>query len=83
MNLKRIILFSIFVALIAFAGVSYWELTKVTSATTRLIAGTPFGKAPITMAALSMARHWRRLSTAALPYREAFRTRSNGRKSTK
>jgi hypothetical protein len=28
MNLKRIILFSIFVALIAFAGVSYWELTK-------------------------------------------------------
>jgi hypothetical protein len=73
MNLKRIILFSIFVALIAFAGVSYWELTnrflirshpfstrcslKVTSATTRPIAGTPFGKAPITMAALSMARH--------------------------
>jgi hypothetical protein len=28
MNLKRLILFSIFVALIAFAGVSYWELTK-------------------------------------------------------
>jgi hypothetical protein len=31
MNLKRLILFSIFVALIAFAGVSYWELTKPVS----------------------------------------------------